>query len=112
MADEEPKKSGWLGWILGTLAVAVAAVATFIGFNAYQDGTFDKALGRQTRAGRKDDINKGKMIGLAVHNYHSTTDHFPTNITSPEGKPLLSWRVHLLPYLDQQALYEKFHLDE
>ncbi len=24
----------------------------------------------------------------------------------------LSWRVHLLPYLDQLPLYEKFHLDE
>lgn len=28
------------------------------------------------------------------------------------GKPLLSWRVHLLPYLDQQKLYDAFHLDE
>jgi hypothetical protein len=28
------------------------------------------------------------------------------------GKPLLSWRVHLLPYLDQNALYKEFHLDE
>jgi len=24
----------------------------------------------------------------------------------------LSWRVHLLPYLEQQELYSKFHLDE
>lgn len=28
------------------------------------------------------------------------------------GKPLLSWRVHMLPYLDEQELYEQFHLDE
>ena len=28
------------------------------------------------------------------------------------GKPLLSWRVHILPYLEQQELYDQFHLDE
>ncbi|MBI2825540.1 MAG: DUF1559 domain-containing protein [Planctomycetia bacterium] len=32
--------------------------------------------------------------------------------TSADGKPLLSWRVHLLPMLGEQALYEEFHLDE
>lgn len=29
-----------------------------------------------------------------------------------DGKPLLSWRVHLLPYLDRMDLYGRFHLDE
>jgi RNA polymerase sigma factor (sigma-70 family) len=29
-----------------------------------------------------------------------------------EGKPLLSWRVALLPYLDQHDLYRQFKLDE
>jgi len=28
------------------------------------------------------------------------------------GKPLLSWRVHLLPYLGEEKLYKEFHLDE
>ena len=32
--------------------------------------------------------------------------------SSREGKPLLSWRVHLLPFLGEDALYKKFHLDE
>lgn len=29
-----------------------------------------------------------------------------------QGKPLLSWRVHLLPFLGQEKLYKEFHLDE
>ncbi len=33
-------------------------------------------------------------------------------ITDKDGKPLLSWRVAILPYLDQQELYNKFKLDE
>ncbi|KAA5543843.1 DUF1559 domain-containing protein [Roseiconus nitratireducens] len=54
-----------------------------------------------------------KQIGLAMHNHHSAYKHFPDRaIRDEEGKPLLSWRVKLLPFLDQQALYEQFHLDE
>ncbi len=33
-------------------------------------------------------------------------------ITDKDGKPLLSWRVAILPYLEQQELYNKFKLDE
>ncbi len=33
-------------------------------------------------------------------------------IYSKEGKPLLSWRVQVLPYLEEAELYQQFHLDE
>ncbi len=33
-------------------------------------------------------------------------------ICDKDGKPLLSWRVALLPYLGQRELYEEFRLDE
>ena len=33
-------------------------------------------------------------------------------ITDKDGKPLLSWRVAILPYIEQQELYNKFKLDE
>ena len=36
----------------------------------------------------------------------------PAYSTDAAGKPLLSWRVLILPYIDQQGLYEQFHLDE
>ena len=32
--------------------------------------------------------------------------------TDASGKPLLSWRVHLLPYLENEELYRRFRLDE
>jgi len=28
------------------------------------------------------------------------------------ARPNLSWRVHLLPYIGEAALYHQFHLDE
>lgn len=57
--------------------------------------------------------NHLKQVILAVHNFHSAHEAFPPRMTvSEQGKPLLSWRVFLLPYLGQQALYKAFHLDE
>lgn len=54
-----------------------------------------------------------KDIGLAMHNYHDTYDEFPPAYTvDKHGKPLLSWRVLLLPFMEEEELYEKFHLDE
>jgi len=35
-----------------------------------------------------------------------------SDITDDDGRPLLSWRVRLLPYLEEAALYDQFHLDE
>jgi hypothetical protein len=49
---------------------------------------------------------------LAVHNFHSANDSFPRDIVDKEGKPLLSWRVSILPYVEQAELYNKFKLDE
>ena len=57
--------------------------------------------------------NHLKQIGLAMHNYHSAHNTFPPAFSaSKEGKPLLSWRVHLLPYLDAKSLFDEFHRDE
>ncbi len=64
-------------------------------------------------ARRTQDKNSLKMIGLAMHNSHDVNEKFPARASYDEsGNPLLSWRVHLLPFLDQNELYEQFHLDE
>ncbi|MBW3542201.1 MAG: DUF1559 domain-containing protein, partial [Planctomycetes bacterium] len=57
--------------------------------------------------------NKLKQIGLAFHNYHDTHGEMPNAGAGAGGAGQgLSWRVHLLPQLDEQALYEQFNLDE
>ncbi len=49
----------------------------------------------------------------AMWYYHEINDHFPLAANYDKGgKPLLSWRVLLLPYLDQDDLFAQFHLDE
>lgn len=47
-------------------------------------------------------------IGAALHSYHDTNGSFPTMA----GKPTLSWRVALLPFLGQADLHRQFKLDE
>ncbi len=62
---------------------------------------------------RNDAVDQLKTLGLAMHNYHDVHKSLPAPaITDQQGKPLLSWRVAILPYLDEQSLYEQFHLDE
>ncbi len=57
--------------------------------------------------------NNLKQLALALHDHHAKIGTLPAAYnTDSAGKPLLSWRVHLLPYLDQNDLYERFHLDD
>lgn len=63
-------------------------------------------------ARRTQAVNQLRQIALAHHNYHDVYGHFPTDILDADGQPLLSWRVAILPFMEQQALYEQFHLDE
>ena len=55
-----------------------------------------------------------QQLGLAMHNYHDTYRRFPTAVRfDKDGKRnRLSWRVHLLPFLGEQDLYQQFKLDE
>jgi prepilin-type processing-associated H-X9-DG protein len=58
-------------------------------------------------------VNNLKQIALALHNFHASNNAFPRPaILDQKGKPLLSWRVAILPYIEQQTLYDKFKLDE
>jgi hypothetical protein len=55
--------------------------------------------------------NNLKNIVLAAHGYHDTNKSFPPAALSDDtGKPLLSWRVAILPFIDQGALYKEFDL--
>lgn len=57
--------------------------------------------------------NNLKQVGLAMHNFYDVYKHFPDHDgATDENKGNLSWRVHLLPYLDQAQLYNEFKLDE
>jgi Protein of unknown function (DUF1559) len=64
---------------------------------------------------RKLSTHNLKQLALAAHNFHDTNNRMPPwAIHGKDGKPLLSWRVAVLPYLGKEAeeLYKQFKLDE
>jgi len=63
-------------------------------------------------AARSQGMNNLKQIALAFHNYESAYGTLPTDIYSKDGKPLLSWRVAILPYMEQDNLGRRFKMDE
>lgn len=57
--------------------------------------------------------NNLKHIALGLHNYHDEYGSLPPAYVADEkGKPMHSWRVLILPYIDEAALYRKYRFDE
>jgi hypothetical protein len=57
--------------------------------------------------------NRVKQIGLGLLGYHEVYGKLPPAVvTDKAGRPLYSWRVLLLPFMEQQDLYKQFRLDE
>jgi hypothetical protein len=67
---------------------------------------------KATAAQRQRSLNNLKQILLAFHNYHDAYGYFPSDIRGKDGKPLLSWRVAILPFIEQDNFYRQFKLDE
>jgi len=64
-------------------------------------------------AQRTEDKNDLKQLAIGMYQYESVHGQFPARANYDEnGNPLLSWRVHLLPFLEETTLYEQFHLNE
>jgi hypothetical protein len=64
-------------------------------------------------AARVQSQNNLKQLSMAMLSYHDQNFRFPAAaIVDKTNKPLLSWRVALLPQLGQKALYDQFKLDE
>jgi hypothetical protein len=66
----------------------------------------EQALARRSRTNLQ-------QIALALHNFNERHETLPPAASSKsQNKPPLSWRVHILPLLNEQALYDEFRLFE
>lgn len=59
-------------------------------------------------------LNQFKMLAIGMQNYHDCYTHLPASAAfrDKQGRPLLSWRVAILPFVEEDRLYKQFHLDE
>ncbi len=86
----------------------VPAAALLAGLVAAPAASADPPTKRELAAS----ANNLKQMALAFHAHNDAFNVLPNNVYSKDGKPLLSWRVQILPFVEQQALYQQFKLDE
>ncbi|MCE9530745.1 MAG: DUF1559 domain-containing protein [Planctomycetes bacterium] len=95
-------------------SVKLPSGSGLIGMSAMGAGLLLPAVQKvREAAARTKSMNNLKQIGIAMHNHQDGAGSLPNAaICDKKGKPLLSWRVSLLPYIEQRNLYEQFKLDE
>ncbi len=78
------------------------------------DLVLEVAQNVRAAAARSLASNHLKQIGLALHSAADVNRKLPQSAAfrTKDGKPLLSWRVAILPYIEQDILYKQFKLDE
>jgi hypothetical protein len=95
---------------LAIAGIAMGAITSFLVLPIMVALLLPAVQAAREAARRNVSMNNMKQIQIAMLNYHEAKGTFPA-AKGGEGSQL-SWRVHLLPYLDEAPLYERFHLDE
>ncbi|MHB8952751.1 MAG: DUF1559 domain-containing protein [Pirellulaceae bacterium] len=105
-----PSSSSSATWMV----VAIALVLMFLCGGGVLIALLLPAVQAAREAARRMQCsNNLKQIALAMHNYHQVYNSFPAAyIADDNGRPLHSWRVALLPFLEQAHLYEQYNFDE
>lgn len=105
----EPRPRKWFSYSLTITEWVVVALTLGVLFAMF----YLPSHSSLPRRGRPPCKNNLKQIGLALHNYHDTYKSFPPAfVVGPDGKPWHSWRVLILPFLEEEPLWKKYRLDE
>jgi len=97
------------------LFAVLVPVVVVLGILFLLAGMFVPIVGRNVRpaADRAQCLNYQRQIALAMYNYETAHGHFPpAYIADENGKPMHSWRVLILPYIEENELYERYSMDE
>ncbi|EMI16177.1 protein containing DUF1559 [Rhodopirellula maiorica SM1] len=106
---QPPEKSGGMSTmaIVG-IVLAVAFVVMLVCGGVLVALLLPAVQSAREAARRMSCSNNMKQIGLALHNYHATYNTLPPAYTvDANGRPMHSWRSIILPFMEQQALYEQ-----
>ncbi|MEX0641232.1 MAG: DUF1559 domain-containing protein [Pirellulales bacterium] len=94
--------------------ITTGAISSFLVLPAILAALLLPAIQAAREAARRSmSMNNMKQISLGLLSYESTHRSFPAPGGGGEGEGAqLSWRVHILPSMGEDALYKQFHLDE
>src|SRR6266704_588138 len=92
-----------LKWGLGIAATLIVVALFLPGYNSRA-----RPASRRTQC-----LNNIRNIALALHNYASLNGSLPpAYIADANGRPMHSWRVLILPYVDRSDIYAAYRFDE
>jgi len=101
-------------WAISSFALTAVILLFAVGASSGAPGpkAKDERTGPITDEQLQTTANNLKQIALAWHNYEAANGCFPNDVLDAKGKPILSWRVLILPYIEEDRLYKAFKLDE
>ena len=104
---------GWVNKRLGYLLPITVSFLLIGSVAAISPWLVERARYWQSLQMRQVAAANLSRIAQALASYADRHGRFPpAEVLSPEGKPLYSWRVLILPELGEEGLYQRFHLDE
>jgi hypothetical protein len=109
LPESGPRKSSF-PWI----AILAICCAVFLVCGGVLLALLLPAINAAREAGRRAScMNKMHQIGLALQNYAVTKGGFPGSFppaagSDAAGNPPMSWRIAILPYMQQDALYRQY----
>jgi len=105
---------GWTVAVLIIRSITEAVVAAVIGIVLIYLVLRVSPLGAPRKAAQRSQCSGHlKQISLALLNYHDVYKSFPPAfIADQTGKPMHSWRVLILPFMEQKPLYDQYRFDE
>jgi prepilin-type processing-associated H-X9-DG protein len=96
-ASRENKAPNWLLWAIIIVGIVTGSILLL--------PTIHQGSGGHSR--RSSCMNNLRQFGIALHNYHDVYKTFPPAfVAGPDGKPMHTWRVLLLPFFEEQGLKE------
>ncbi len=88
-------------------------LATVTALGVVVGGIFLKAALELPAAQGAKCVNNLSQIQIALLSYHDVYGSFPpAYLADADGKPMHSWRVLILPYLDEGKLFAQYDFDE
>ena len=101
------RRSGHSGFTLVELLVVIAIIGILVGL------LLPAVQAAREAARRMQCSNNVRQIGLALHNYESAHKKFPPGwiANTPAGEPGWGWATALLPFMEQNNVYQRLDLN-